>query len=94
MTSIFVRITTHGRHYRIESTINGKVDAANVFGCTDGMLPLLAWLTAAELQYAGIGARAETNSSDGEATITVEMPSGRLLTFALARAEDQLSLMP
>jgi hypothetical protein len=91
MSRIDVRITAHTRHYRIETAVDGEVQPRNIFGCRDGLLPLFAWLTAAELQHHAIRARGEPYPGSDEPTIAVGMPSGRVLTFKLSSVKDSIA---
>jgi hypothetical protein len=94
MTSIDIRVTAHTRHYRIETAINGEIQPRHIFGCRDGVLPILSFLTAAELEHHRIRTRGQSDTGSDEATITVSMPSGRVLTFKLASVQDAVSNLP
>jgi hypothetical protein len=94
MASIAVNIAREGRHWRIGFTIDGKVQPGNVFGCTDGMLPLLAGLMAAEAQANAISSHAEREMRTLPSVISVSMPSGRVLTFTLTSLQQAFPLPP
>ena len=94
MASIAVDITREGRHWRIAFTVDGQVEPRHVFGCSDGMLPLLAGFMAAEAQANAVRPNAKTQMRTLPSTVTVRMPSGRLLTFTLTSIQQADSMFP
>jgi hypothetical protein len=58
------------------------------------MLPLIAGLLAAETEANAILARAKGKVATLPTSITVGMPSGRLLTFTLTSVQEAYALGP
>jgi S-formylglutathione hydrolase FrmB len=94
MTSIAVNLTRQGRHWRIQVAVDGKIEPTDVFGCTDGMLPLLTGLERAESEANAIFSRPERQMRGAPPSITVAMPSGRHLTFELTSVQQALAEGP
>lgn len=94
MPHIAVNITGQGRHWRIGFAIDGEVQPRNVFGCSEGMLPLVSGLLAAEAEANAILARAKGKVSALPTSITVGMPSGRFLTFTLTSVQQAYAVGP
>jgi hypothetical protein len=94
LTAISIKINRKGRHWVFEIDVDRSVQPTRVFGCSDGMLPLLASLISAEAQNTGVGTLTNSHSPTSPASISVTMPSGRLLTFNLATVENSLADSP
>jgi hypothetical protein len=94
MATIAVNISREGRSWRIAFAVDGKVEPRHVFGCSDGMLPLIAGLMAAEAQAHAISSHAKSQMSTLPTTIAVGMPSGRTLTFSLTSLQEAYTLSP
>lgn len=93
-TTLSIEFLNQGRFWRIVFGVNGKVEPTGVFGCRDGILPMVAALRAAELEYDPISATSKTDPRRGPPTIAVSMPSGRVLTFALMGVDPGASERP
>jgi len=77
-----------------ELGVGTHIQPTTVFGCREGVAPLLAGLIAAESHYASVGAIPERDAGDAPSAIAVTMPSGRVLTFVLGSIESTLPEIP
>jgi hypothetical protein len=87
LPALAITISREVRHWRIEVQVKGGVEPSTVFGCYDGMMPMLGGLLAAEAEVNAVAALPERKPAAPPPTVTVRMPSGRLLTFELARID-------
>jgi hypothetical protein len=94
MASITVNLTRQRRHWQIQIAVDGEIKPANVFGCSDGLLPLITGLERAEAQAHAIVTSPDSNMGGLPPTITVGMPSGRVLTFRLSSLQESLAHTP
>jgi hypothetical protein len=94
MTSITVDLTRQGRHWNVQLAVNGEIHARRIFGCSEALTPLVSGLLAADAENATIGTHPEGDRPVRPATITVSMPSGRVLTFALRSVQHSVADMP
>jgi hypothetical protein len=94
MTSIVVNLTRQAKHWTITLAVNGQIQPRAVFACTEGLAPLVRGLVAAEAENATVRPTTDADRAIGPATITVGMPSGRVLTFSLTSMQDALPYLP
>jgi hypothetical protein len=76
------------RHWQVEVKIDGDVEPRTIFGCNEGTSPLVGRLMAAEAEVYTIGALSKRPPGSSPPSITMRMPSGRLLTFDLTSVEQ------
>ena len=94
MHALEITIAREVRHWRIEVQVQGDVETRTIFGCNDGILPILSGLYAAQAEVHAVSARAERQPGELPPTVTVRMPSGRLLTFLLSSVQEPLPHAP
>jgi hypothetical protein len=94
MTSITIDLTREGRHWHIQLAVNGEIHSRRVFGCSEALTPLVSGLLAADAENASVGTHPEGHGPVRPATITVSMPSGRILTFALRSVQLPIADLP
>jgi hypothetical protein len=94
MKRIAIHLTHHARGWRIMLNVDGQIEPSTVFGCREGLFPLIAGLVATEAQVAAVRAGTQRNMGDAPTLITVTMPSGRELTFRLAEDEQLAANVP
>jgi hypothetical protein len=87
MRAFDVTIARESKHWHIELKVEGGVEPRAIFGCREGMLPFLGGLMLAQSQMDAIAALPESDPARTPPTVTVRMPSGRLLTFTGTSAE-------
>jgi hypothetical protein len=94
MSSITVDISRQARHYRVALAIDGQIQPRAVFGCTDGLEPMLRGLMAAESEVAAVWTRPEGAVRLTPPTVTIGMPSGSVLTFTLTTVQHAMGELP
>jgi hypothetical protein len=94
VTGIVINLTRQAKHWSIQLAVDGQIEATTIFGCREALTPLVTGLMAAEAENTTVGPRSETDRSIGPATITVGMPSGRVLTFSLTSLQEALPNVP
>jgi hypothetical protein len=94
MSNITVDLSREGRHWTIKLAIDGQIQPRNIFGCSDGLMPLVSSLLATDAEHAAIFASTKRNRSVRPAVITIGMPSGRILTFLLASVQHSIADVP
>jgi hypothetical protein len=94
VSDISVNISREGRHWTIRLAVDGNIQPRNIFGCSDGLLPLVSSLLATDAEHAAIFASAKGNRTIRPAVIAVGMPSGRVLTFSLSSVQHAIADLP
>jgi len=91
MSGVTVEIARQGTHWVLKLYVDGEVDSGTVVACRQGLAPLVRGLEAAEAKIRAVSATTERAVVDSPPTVTVVMPSGRELTFALTSLQDTLA---
>lgn len=87
MRAFDVTIARKSNHWEIEVQVEGRVEPRTIFGCYEGILPILSGLLAAQSEMDAIAALPQRDTAHTPPVVTVRMPSGRLLTFEGTAAE-------
>jgi hypothetical protein len=94
MTSITVNLARQGRHWTLQFAIDGKIEPRTVLGCSERMAPVVRALERAESEMNAVFADPKGDVLSTPATVTVGMPSGRVLTFRLSSLQQTLPDRP
>jgi hypothetical protein len=94
MSDFVIEVTTQRDHYRVEVYVDGEVQPRTIFGCRDALKPILDCLESTARQE-GVGwTRPETDTRHNVPEIAFLLPTGRSLTYVLARTQQPLSSGP
>lgn len=93
-TILGVKLTRDRGHWIIEMNVNGQVDSSTIFGCRDGLAPMVTTFLRAEAQIGSVEATTERYVACGPPYIAVTMPSGRVLSFGFIEGYEALSEPP
>jgi hypothetical protein len=94
MKHAHITVTRERGHFRIEVYVDAAIEPATVFGCREALLPILAAMETAEAQESAVAPRSESNTITTPATVTVRLPSGRYISYALVLAQDPTANRP
>jgi hypothetical protein len=94
LSNISVKLSRELRHWQFEIEVDSEIQSRRIFGCSEGVTPLVRSLLAAESQETIPGTSANRDAGYRPSRITVTMPSGRLLTFELRQADESVSEIP
>ena len=92
--SLRVQLTRERSHWRCELYVDSEVEPRTIFGCSQGLEPIIRALSAAEAKITAVGPLSEFNPIYAEPRITVTMPSGRDLAFSFSRGEQLVADVP
>jgi hypothetical protein len=94
VNTLAIKLLAERGHWRVECRVNGEIEPRTVFGCRQGFEPMLRTLLAADAKVTAVSAGSEKAVGGAEPRITVQMPSGRKLTFVFFGGEDALAEVP
>lgn len=83
-----IKLTSERGHWRIQMHVDGEIEPSAIFGCRGGLAPVLRALVTADAQVTAVRADPLLDVRGTEPTVTVTMPSGRHLTFALRDVQE------
>ncbi len=87
MSRLSVNVTSERRMYRIEVYIDGEVQPTTVFGCNEGIAPVLRALSAAHAENGPGAATPDTHSRGAPSSITFHLPGLRTVVYSLVIAQ-------
>jgi hypothetical protein len=88
MKKALITIARERGHFRIEVYIDGQIEPTTVFGCREGIEPILDSLGSGERYKRTVGATSEPDTITPPATIAVRLPSGRYIAYGCVVAQD------
>jgi hypothetical protein len=94
MKKALIAISRQRGHYKIEVYIDAQIHPATVFGCREGLVPVLAALERGEGKKAAVSAASESDTLTAPTSIAVRLPSGRYIAYGLVVAQDPRTNSP
>lgn len=94
MSKLLVEVGSELRHYRIAVYVDGEIQPTTVFGCHEGIAPILRALGAAHGEYRTGGPTPQTHPSGAPSSITFHLPGDRLVTYSLVLPQQSNAFGP
>jgi hypothetical protein len=94
MKKCLITIARERGHFRIEVYVDGQIEPTTVFGCREGLSPMLAGFETGERDYRAVAAAPETNAVTAPSSIAVRLPSGRYIAYERVLAQDPVPDRP
>ena len=94
MSHLTVDVARDGRYWRITTYVNGAVEPTTVFGCRDGIAPIVEALLTAQAQQDAAWSGAESRVRGVPSTITLHLPGDRSIIYGVILPEEMVSQSP